>query len=124
MSGTVEESVRTGGDPGLSSFLGIAFITGPVTIDLPLYHRDRYMFGDIPSFCLARVMRLVRLHSLSIVIDVVEFVCLSITTTSMVRLTPAFLLVTCGVGFSCPLLLLVAMGPSRLKSEVVSVFSW
>ena len=108
----------------MSSFLGIAFIIGPVTIDLPLYHRDRYMSGNIPSFCLARVMRLVRLHSLSIVIDVVELVCLSITTTSMVRLTLAFLLVDCGVGSSCLLLLLVAVGSLRLESEVVSVFSW
>ena len=71
LSGTVEESVKTGGDPSLSSSLGIIFIIGLVTIDLPSYHRDRYMSGDIPSFCLARVMRLVRLHSLSIVSAVV-----------------------------------------------------
>ena len=108
----------------MSSSLGIASIIGPVTIDLPSYHKDRYISGVIPSFCLARVMRLVCLHSLSIVSDVVELVCLSITTTSMVRLTPAFLLVDCGVGFFCSLLLLVAVGSLRLESEVVSVFSW
>ena len=81
------------------------------------------MSGDIPSFCLARVMRLVRLHSLSIASDVVELVCLSITTTNMLRLTLAFLLVSCGVDFSRLLLLLVAVGSFRLDSELVSVFS-
>ena len=107
----------------MSSSLGIIFIIGPIAIDLPSYHRDRYMLGDIPSCPLAMVMSLVRRHSLSIVSEVVEFVCLSITTTNMLRLTFAFLLVSCGVDFSCLLLLLVAADSFRLDSEFESVFS-
>ena len=81
------------------------------------------MLGDIPSCRLAMVMSLVRRHSLSIVTEVVEFVCLSITTTSMLRLTLAFLLVSCDIDFSCLLLLLAAAGSFKLDSELVSVFS-
>ena len=81
------------------------------------------MLGDIPSCRLAMVMSLVRRHSLSIITEVVEFVCLSITTTSMLRLMFDFLLVSCGIDFSCLLLSLAAVGSFKLDLEFVSVFS-
>ena len=107
----------------MSSFLGIAFIIGLVVIGFPLYHRDLYIPGDIPSFCLAMVMSLVRLHRLSIVTEVVEPVCLSITTTSMLRLALGFLKLDDLVSFPCLLLSLSDPGSLPLDSELEFVFS-
>jgi len=72
---------------GLPFALGIIFIIGFSPAGFPLYHKDLYMFGEIPNFCLAMVMNLDARQSLLIVIDPTFYELLSITMTSMLRRT-------------------------------------
>ena len=79
--------MRTGGLSGLSSALGIDFITGFELIGFPSYHRDLYTFKEMPNFSLASVMSFVLRQFLSMVKDPTNSELLSITMTSILHRT-------------------------------------